>query len=343
MTWRRSMGTYLLVTGVTVLIWFWAAGETRDQSNVYATVRFNVPSATGEQWVLEPREVTAELSIEGATLAIQRTKASLEQHIRIEISPQKGTQQINLVDALGTHPEILETFVTIRTAKPATVEVQADMIVTAPAEIRVVRPAGVRTEGEPTVEPERATVRLPSTLLDRLGEDLTVDAIVEETRLNALPPGIPQAIDVPLRLVGVSNNPHVTIEPSTAKVTLTVRSRQREITLDRVRVHLAGPHEDYDDYRVALEESFLRHVTVAVEEDLARLIESGEVTVIAMVHLSHREKEMQIEQKRVNYFLALVPDESGASQGEIIAASTSDGTERPIVNLDITRRNEQEP
>ena len=51
MAWRKEIWTVVIVTVVTVLIWFWAAGETQEQRAVnYARVEFVV--AEPEEWLL---------------------------------------------------------------------------------------------------------------------------------------------------------------------------------------------------------------------------------------------------------------------------------------------------
>ena len=36
---KTQYGTYLVVTVITLLIWIWAAGETRNEDTVYARVK----------------------------------------------------------------------------------------------------------------------------------------------------------------------------------------------------------------------------------------------------------------------------------------------------------------
>ena len=41
---RSRALTFVVVTAITLLIWIWAAGETRDSATLYARVGFTTPS-----------------------------------------------------------------------------------------------------------------------------------------------------------------------------------------------------------------------------------------------------------------------------------------------------------
>jgi hypothetical protein len=101
-------------------------------------------------------------------------------------------------------------------------------------------------------------------------------------------------------------------------------------------VQLAGPPEDRDIYTVEIDPKQLRDVTVSADSDLIRRIESGEVPVVAFLHLSSREKEMQIESKRVSYFMALVSDPAGTRFVPVTVKAPAN--ELPVIKLKIARR-----
>ena len=78
----------------------------------------------------------------------------------------------------------------------------------------------------------------------------------------------------------------------------------------------------------------LPDVTVRANEDLIRRIESNEVTVIALLHLSNQEKEQGIRTKPVAYFLALGDNWSDATPVE---ATVGGSDTPPDIALDIRR------
>ena len=68
---KTRLGTYLVVTAITLLIWIWAAGETRDEDTVYARVKVlassdfeTIVSPTGDQQV--------DIGVKGSARSIQR-------------------------------------------------------------------------------------------------------------------------------------------------------------------------------------------------------------------------------------------------------------------------------
>jgi hypothetical protein len=72
-----------------------------------------------------------------------------------------------------------------------------------------------------------------------------------------------------------------------------------------------------------------------------RRIQNNEVPVIAMLHLSSREKETRIESKRISGFIALVPEPNGATRIQQVTGKAGDTTELPAIKLKIALRNVQ--
>jgi hypothetical protein len=335
----REIWTYIIVTLVTVLIWFWAAAETRETKIIYsATVRFNVPDGT--DWIITPQDRAVVINLTGAKLGIRNAETLARTGLTIEVRPVEGPQTVDLAQALAQNESLRDAGVTINTVEPSLADITLDRLEQFAAPVKAVLP-GITLQDEAVIDPPEVQVTMPKTLRQRGPRDVVVEAFVDRSELDRLLPGAPQSIEARLRLpegLPGAGATGVSINPNRAKLTFTVRSRTREIKLDTVRVQIAGPPEDRDAYVVEIDPKQLRGVTISAASDLARRIETNEVPVVAVVHLSALEKENRIASKPVSYFLALVPDGKGGTAGEIVKGTVAGSTQMPAINLKITDR-----
>lgn len=337
MQWHREIWTYLLVTVVAALIWFWAAGETRDRKTFnHGVVQFKV--ADTNNWLVRPQEVVPTVVAYGSNLSLQKMESELRRRLTISVSATAGLQDIDLMAQLRNNDRVRATGATILSVEPATVKIDLDPV----EEIAVrVKPAlpGITPEGDMTIEPAEVTLSMPSQLRQRLPQRLQVEAFVDRSELDRLEPGRPHTLDVKLRLPeGLPNTSDITITPARAKLTFVIRSRTREVSLDTVRVHVAGPPEDRDLYDIEVDPKQLRNIVISTDADLATKIESGEAPVVAVIHLSSREKEARIESKRISGFVALVPEPGGGTRMVEVKGLMTGGGELPPVSLTISLR-----
>lgn len=332
----KDIWTFLLVTLVTVLIWVWAAGETRQTLRIVdARVQFTV-SDPGN-WVIRPEQQSLVLDIRGSQLGVRDVQNLLRQPLPLDIPANAGRQTIDLFDLLRQHEEILDAGVTVMLASPRYAEVEMDPIERFTAPVKANLP-GVTPEGDVTVDPTEVMVAMPSQMRARVGPGFAVEAAPERAELDRLQPGIPHNLDVKVRLPeGFGATNAVTITPSRVRVGFMIRSRTRDIKLDTVRVQLASPPEDRDLYLVDIDPKQLNNVTITADAELARRIESNEVPIIALLHLGSREKETQIESKKISGFIALVP-ETGGSRMVQVTGKVGDSIDMPAIRLRITKR-----
>lgn len=337
MSWHKEIWTYLIVTLVAVLIWAWAASETRERKTIPSVrVQFYVNSDAAN-WLIDPPTVSPSLNIEGTKLAVQSLAKELQKPIRIAVAVNAGHLTVNLAEALQQHEAVLKTGATIVSTEPATIDLVLDQVDQVRARVKPVL-TGVTPEGEVVAQPADVTVSLPRSIRQRLPQDFTVEAFVERGSLDQLDPGVPQSLDnVSLRLpeiLGLADN--VRITPAKVKLAFTIRSRIRETTVESVRVQIGGPVEDRDSFVVEVDPKVLRNVTVLADADLSKDIESGEVPVIAIIHLSSREKESMVAAKPVSMFVALIPEMDGGTRYEQLKVKP--GATMPVISLRITPR-----
>ena len=340
MTWHREIWTYLIVTLVTVLIWAWAASETREHKIIPAArIQFVVSDAAN--WNITPAAITLSLNVEGTKLSVQKLTDLLRQPAKITVPANVGHLSIDLAEALRGNDDVRKTGATMVSSDPPLVDIDLDQIDRIQVPVKANLP-GVTPEGEITVQPREVSVSLPHALRQRLPQDFAVEAFIDRRELDLLTPGAPQSQEVRLRLPEtLSAGSEVRMNPSKVKVNFTIRSRIRETVIDSVRVQIAGPPEDRDTYRVEIDPKVLRGVMLMADADLSRQIESGEVPVIALLQLSSREKEAMIDHKAVSCFLALVPETNGGTRYEQLGMKP--GAETPVISLKITNRAQETP
>ena len=336
MDWRKETWTVVLVTIVTVLIWFWAAGETRDQQRLNARIRFNVPDP--ENWAITPDQIVIGLLIEGSKLSLQNAESLLRRPLNVTVPAAAGRQTVDLAERVRLHEELRATGVTVLSVDLAATEIDIDGMQQSKMRVRPVLP-GVTTEGEVTVDPAEVTVTMPSDVRQRLTQNLLVEAPLEKFEIERLEPGVRQTRDVKVRLPeDVGPIEHASISPAKVRVSFTIRSKQRDVTLDSVRVQVVSSPEDLASNTVEIDPKLLRNVTVSADFDLARQIENGEASVVAMVPLSARDIDVRVESKPIAYFVAMIPESNGSMRGEIVRARIGNSDAPPVVRLTIAPR-----
>lgn len=335
MDFRERLWTYLLVTVVAVLIWLWAAAETRDQGSASFTVQF-APAAPSDQ-IVTPREKKFAVELEGARLALQRARTLANAPIVLtvgnELPTLPGVYHTDVIDVLERNDGLLETGVRVLSADPPYVDLEIDDLVPITAAV-VPMLTGLETD-ERDVDPPQVTVHLPSRLRELVDEDLTVEAHLLQASLEQLEPGrtynLPATLTLPQSLRTVRS---ATIDPPTATVSFKVKSHIKAITLPTVRVQIAGPPEDQKEYLVEIEDRSISDVTIKGEGTLIQQIERGQVTVVAILHLTTLEKERRIESKPVMGFVAVLQNGGMA----MVDAEIGGSSQLPVVKFKIRAR-----
>ncbi len=341
---RNEIWTYVIVTAVTLLVWFWAASETREQDVLYPTLRFTAASPADQKWLVTPPDLTVTLRVEGSNRAIQEASAAVRGRLNVEIPPpgDSGTVDLTLAQVLAQQPDLREAGVSIVSVEPPFVELRVDEIVDVKAPVRVELP-GVQTEGEIVVEPREVTVSLPKRKAPPADGTLVVDAQVgPASNLMGLEPGRTHTLkDIPVRLPeSLRGEQGVSVSPATVKtITFTVRSRIRQTTVDAVRVQVSGDPQNFSEYVIEIPESVLTGVVVSAESDLIQLIDSGAAKVAAILPLSTRDLEEGITSKRISHFRAIITGTDGRERGAFVQASV-DGEPAPLIQLRITKRDD---
>ncbi|MHC5023175.1 MAG: YbbR-like domain-containing protein [Planctomycetota bacterium] len=339
---RTDWVTMGLVTIVTLFIWMWAAGETREQRNVSVRLLFTAPEA--DRWDVQTDQDYVQLLVEGSALALQEATRLTSQPIVLTLGKdnvpnEPGDHRMDVEAVLGRHQAFRNSGLTILRSEPATIAFSLDEIVAVDADV-LVRTPGIQTDGEPEVDPAVVKIAMPRRMREqRFPGDLTVEAVINSSRIGRMQPGQEKSREVRVRLPDGMTGSSVRVVPTSVTVTFRIRSSIREHSLETVRVQLAGPSQSLEEYVVQLDPTVLRGVRISADAELIRKLESGEATVVAIVHVKHGDMEQGRESKPISYLMALTLDDTDPLNGTHVSL-VEGAPPLPDVGLSIQRRGE---
>lgn len=249
---------------------------------------------------------------------------------------EPGTHTVDIASALNQHRNLHEARVVVLSAKQPTIEITVDKLITKTTTIIEPDLSGLQPEGTIVIDPPQVEITLPQHLERRFAAEGNVQAVINTAQLKLLAPGEPAQITATLLLPDwLSSQKSVKVTPNTVAVSFSVRSNVKEIVLPTVPVQISGPFKDHDEYIVEIVEAdrFLANVTVIADAALIDRVRSGEVKVLAFVHITSIDKEQGIQAKTA-YFLAMLP-EGGASEVNVTIAGSA---QPPMIHLRISPR-----
>lgn len=340
MSWRNEIGSYFLITAVAALIWFWAAGETREVTSVSSRAFFSVPG--DEQWSIGPDNHAFNMEIEGSRLSIQNAKALAQDGFTFDLAANVDPQVIvKIEDELRNHPAFIQTGATLISVDRHEATISVDRIVQVEVTITPKLP-GVRTvDAQAALEPATVTLSLPSLLLSRYVEP-KVEAFLSQEQSSQLGEGIPYRFDATLRIMPdiLNTNENVSLSLNTTRMSFMIRSQTITKKLDRpVNVMVMHHPDDQSGYEVKFEPATLRDVTISANAEIIRQITDGEAVVFASVQIKSSDHEriasaQTTESFPITIFLATAAD----GVGHPVSAKVGDSDQLPTINVTITRR-----
>ena len=309
----------LFVTIVTIVIWLWAAGQTKHVDRVSATLRFRPPE--GSTTMIMPDSADITITLSGPLSAVDRAKMVCEEDaLELILGVPDGEHTVQDLPAMLSALEaIRNTGAEVTATSPASFSLDVQTRVVVEAAVEVILP-GVTISGDVTVVPSTVMLHIPKTIRDELPEAITVTAVVTEAALAQLQPNLDHKKYASIRLPASLDVSDVTIEPSRVLVEFKIQSQTQKTELPQIRVLVAGPAEDYAAYSITLPRTIVPNVTIEADTDIITEIKSGKVTVFAIVRLKSSELEDRITEKAVTTFLAFTED--GA--GHVVKATVED-------------------
>ena len=332
---RGQIGTIVVVTAISLLIWIWAAGETRERATLYARVQF-VP-ASDFSTIISPttdRQVTLEVS--GSARSIQRARSLLLQPVELitgnnGIPGDPGTHSVPLTRALEEVPALAEGDVTVLSTDPSSIEVEIDALTQLSVPVQPVLP-GATLGGEAVASPPTVTLTLPNRI-KQLVPNAKVIAEPAESTIADLEPGRRQVILAPVRLAPALRPyaKEISIDPTSVQLAFTVILKTRTTTVPAVPVQLAAPAQDLVEFEVTIEDAdqFLADVVIEGSADVVKRFEEEKPPVVAFVHLTSDDLARGITEAPVT--LWQLPE-------GLRVSSVAGETPRPFISLKVTPR-----
>ena len=308
---RETIGNIIVVTLLTLMIWYWAAGETSETEILYSQ-QINLVASSGSSTIIRPKTISdVQVEIRGPRRAVQRMAAKFDEMSTVSVgSPGVPTTNGKHVIDLAT----LETGIVKRAQEPVTVvstqpistEIEIILRSKLDANISAILPEGTRSTGAITVAPPTGTLTLPETLLKE-SESFTLQAIVTPQMLENLEPGRRHLVKVEVSLPAslLSKSELIDFEPRFVDVSVAMLSAEVEHTIPSVPVQVAAPPADLERYGVTIAQGagFLRDVTLRGPPDAITRIEKGETSVVAFIHLTSDDLVQHVTEKPVTMWI----------------------------------------
>jgi hypothetical protein len=308
----------LFVTALTIVVWVWAAGNTKYTSDETVTVFFSPPE--GSKSTILPESTSLTLTFSGTRSAVDSAKTACENGLFLTLGDTDEQLTLSEISRrISSLDTIKDTDALINDAysKQFPLKIQTVELVEAAIEINL---PNVTVSGDATVDPATITLHIPKKIRKTFPKAITVQAVVSEAALQQLQPGIVHTKDAVIRLPEGLEAAGVTASPNRVEVTFKIQSSTKTKDLVQVRILIAGPPEDYSAYSVNLARKTIPNVTIQADASLINGIEDGKVKVFAILRLASSDMEQQITTKRITSFLAIKEDGSGH---ELIATAES--------------------
>lgn len=334
---HTDIPAFLVITAVAVLVWSWAAGETRSDEKLEIRATFRADEETPGRWEFEPRSVGLVLDVSGSRLSVRRAREQL-QDVVLDVRAAEGTSLIELEQLLLAAPEAAGLGITINGVTPPRLEVRIRRIITERATVSRTIP-GIELEGEAEVGRDSVEVELPKEARDAVQGPLVVEPVLPADVLGEGSLGTRVTWnDVPLRVRGLPDDVRVTIRPPTIELSFTPRQRTDAIVLSKaVRVNVLVSPEDRE--RIELDPGRLFDVRIEGPSDvIASLrddVDPARAGVpMAVLQLRSVELAGNITEKRISGFVVVMPDGRMVPVDGRIAAT---GERRPRIGVQVAK------
>lgn len=304
----RTLGTILLVSFVTVLIWVFAEGESIKQKELRLDLVLGAePGADRVLAVVEGQgwRDRVDVVVEGATASIERAEAAAKKSLRLApgdpgVPTEPGEHLLDIRTILRENAIFREAGITILRTEPAAVRIETDFLISRPAQITVELEDG-ELDGPAELKPSGVEVKVPSRFAPMLPEEPRVLVRLDRTQLAGVVPGRRQVFpDIRARpAAGLAGIPGLRIEPPHVELAVRLKSRTATITLPSVPVLIRIAPGEINNWEVTIADAdrFISNVRVSGPSDLIAQVSRGELRIVAVVPLSFEDLERGIAAK----------------------------------------------
>jgi hypothetical protein len=313
----------LFVTALTVVVWLWAANNTKHTSNEATVLNFKAP--VGSNTTISPASQPIELTFEGPRAAVDAAKVACSGGLNVSLTLQDGKQNLaDLVNRINQLDLIKDTGAEVTATSPTSISLEIQTIEDVEASVEPTVQKNVTTVGDFTVDPPIVTLSIPKELKGELPDVLVVEAHISDTLVARLQPGVMHTIDVGVKLSGLHGDirERITISPETVKVSFKLESKTKKTTLDSVPVLIVGPADEYSKYSVTLHSNKISNVTIEANTDIVKGINEEKIKVFALLRLKASDMEQYISNKQITTFLAIMEDGKGKELKSTVEDST---------------------
>ena len=329
--------TGLILLMLAFVIWLFAESESLGDAEQAVRVEFGVGSEDRDRLLVRTPDFDGRLqvSFRGAQASIQRARAAMESILRLEpgmpgIPDTDGRHTLRLIDVLREQPFMRTTGVTIELVQPQQITIEVEELVQRDFPIVPLLP-GIEVEGEVSITPATAQVRLPRSAAAAISQETAVIARVTPAAGRTLPPGPHTMGNIALALPDeLANARGVTLLTRRATLEFTVRSTLQTETFSSVPVQVLLPPIEMSDWRVILDESdqFVR-VEISGPSELIERLRSGQLRLLAAFSLSDVELASGVTSKPLR--IMVLADGVPAPLPEGLTVTSPVGTARFVV------------
>ena len=163
---RERITNLVTVTLVTVLIWIWAAGETREEITSFTDLRFS--GQTRDSVRISPEEIpSVSFQVRGPRREIDAVAARFREAVDIAIGTlgvpaTPGEHELDLVTLGQSFLDANEIPVTVLAADPQTIRIDIESLERRRVPVVVELPEGVQTTDAVDVAPADVELLLPA-------------------------------------------------------------------------------------------------------------------------------------------------------------------------------------
>lgn len=308
----QKMQTYIFVTIITVLIWLYAEGSTLQKRPLHREIEFVAP--TGLELLIDPArpQQTVKLVVRGPIGQLDELERSLgERRIEIEVTVGSDSddpqEKVDMHARLSAYLADVAPGVTLIDVTPTELSIRVERYVTRKLPIVLDVEGDVQVE-QREIDPVEAEVRMPASLLAKLGEDAKVRALLTKAVLGKSEMG--RERNAPVRLEPpLAQESGVTVVPRTANVTFKITQTIDSHTLTTIILKITKPLLAEGRYVVDVldgEEgsSPVREIEIEGPTEIIEKIKTGQENVEAELDLTLDElvKATEKEKRKVVTF-----------------------------------------
>jgi hypothetical protein len=263
-----SLKSFLWVAPLTILIWVYAEREQADKIDNQVII-FSLTSNDPRNLVtlITPQEPSLMAELRGSRIQLEAVKKALDPRggppvtisLSAELYKAGGGPYTVPASIIGDHDIFSSNNVTVSNISPAQLKFNVDQLVT--EELAVQTPPLTNfpnLAGSPVIEPLNAQVTGPKSLLDIEKQRGELRVVADFSSYGELKTPGTHTLTVPLTMP--FTHPNLTIQPSSAKVTLTVQELTKEFRKEAIPIYATYPHGLAKLYTAEYDES-LRSVT----------------------------------------------------------------------------------